>query len=733
MAVFFFMMFSLHRPHATGRSAPAGPTAACICVFLSFDLALLGRRLGRESDSRHRLRHQSESRRVGRLSADRTEFCSANTIPPRSRIRPRRACDSNSSVATRHCRDRLPLSKPDSRRKSPTKIPNFLRFVQNTRSQPEAFMHARIRRRARSLYISRAVAALNPRHRRRPTSPRLLRRLLAHRTPVGRKNARHPQHRQSPRLHAAPHRASAQRRHAPRQGIRRMDRSPNLKSSASTRTSKHSTCSIPRRKNASSNSSMAARNSPPSSQEPALSAGSNFQSTNRTAPHLQRLLHRRRRHRAARLRQLRHPRRLRAARAHGRLRQRHYRHRALWPLLARHQAQSRRRTRRRRLPHLFRSARRRLLRRAKLFRKAPWRPRDGVQRGSVQTCPFYSGDPLTPGIGATTDAKRLKIEDAPTHHKNSRAPDFLRRRAAACSRPSTGPRRSRRAGAAALPITYRIGPGPAKVHLKVFPTGTSKPLYDVIAKIPGSKFPDEWVIRGNHHDAWVNGAEDPISGMDAVSKKLARSASCSSRLEAQAHHHLLRVGRRRARPARFHRMGRRHTPTNSQKTPSPTSIPTPTAAASLHVEGSHTLEKFANDVARDIARPRNETLRLEALATPDIANAHPIRSARQEAAPARRPSHRRARLRLRPRRVPEFPRHRRRSISASAVKMSGGIYHSIYDDFYWYTHFSDTDFVYGRALAQTAGTTVMRLADADLLPFRIHRFRRHDADVRQGV
>src|SRR5947207_14938318 len=53
---------------------------------------------------------------------------------------------------------------------------------------------------------------------------------------------------------------------------------------------------------------------------------------------------------------------------------------------------------------------------------------------------------------------------------------------------------------------------------------------------------------------------------------------------------------------------------------------------------------------------------------------------------------------------------------------AGGIYHSIYDDFYWYTHFSDTEFVYGRALAQTAGTAVMRLADAELLPLDFANF-----------
>src|SRR5207244_12921294 len=68
----------------------------------------------------------------------------------------------------------------------------------------------------------------------------------------------------------------------------------------------------------------------------------------------------------------------------------------------------------------------------------------------------------------------------------------------------------------ALPLTYRIGPGPAKVHLKVAFNWDRRPIYDVVARLEGSTFPDEWVMRGNHHDAWVNGASDPLSGMVCV-------------------------------------------------------------------------------------------------------------------------------------------------------------------------------------------------------------------------
>src|ERR1019366_445727 len=113
----------------------------------------------------------------------------------------------------------------------------------------------------------------------------------------------------------------------------------------------------------------------------------------------------------------------------------------------------------------------------------PYRPEGGVQRGSVMDTE-YPGDPLTPGVGAIKDAKRLSLKEAKTI--------------------TTIP---------VLPISYRIGPGPAKVHLVVKSNWDLKTIYDVIAKIPGSETPEQWVIRGNHHDAWVNGADDPISGM----------------------------------------------------------------------------------------------------------------------------------------------------------------------------------------------------------------------------
>lgn len=127
-----------------------------------------------------------------------------------------------------------------------------------------------------------------------------------------------------------------------------------------------------------------------------------------------------------------------------------------------------------------------------------WRPATGVQRGSVLDMAIYPGDPLTPGIGATQNAKRLPIGEAETILKIPVMPisysDAQPLLAALAGRVAP------EAWRGALPMTYHLGPGPAKVHMAITSEWTQKPIYDVIAKIQGSDYPDEWVVRGNHHD-----------------------------------------------------------------------------------------------------------------------------------------------------------------------------------------------------------------------------------------
>src|SRR5215472_7814349 len=144
----------------------------------------------------------------------------------------------------------------------------------------------------------------------------------------------------------------------------------------------------------------------------------------------------------------------------------------------------------------------------------PMRPPGGIQRGSVIDMSLYPGDPLTPGIAATSDAKRLPISNAPTIMKIPTIPisyaDAQVLLASLRGPVAPAPWRG------ALPITYDVGPGTAPVHLAVKSDWQLHPVFDVIATMKGSAWPDQWVVRGNHHDGWVFGASDPLSGQVAL-------------------------------------------------------------------------------------------------------------------------------------------------------------------------------------------------------------------------
>src|SRR5207237_1395736 len=148
-----------------------------------------------------------------------------------------------------------------------------------------------------------------------------------------------------------------------------------------------------------------------------------------------------------------------------------------------------------------------------VYPKGPFRNENGAQRGSVMDMPVHPGDPLTPGVGATKDAKRLDRKDAEVITKipvlpisYSDALPLLRELAG-----PVAPTDWR----GALPITYHLGPGPARVHLKLEFDWKMVTARNVIARLAGSEHPDQWIVRGNHYDAWVNGASDPISGLVA--------------------------------------------------------------------------------------------------------------------------------------------------------------------------------------------------------------------------
>ena len=353
-----------------------------------------------------------------------------------------------------------------------------------------------------------------------------------------------------------------------------------------------------------------------------------------------------------------------------------------------------------------------------VFPKGPMRPKEGVQRGSVQDSSVFMGDPLTPGIGATADAKRLAIKDAQSLTKIPVLP---------ISYSDAQPLLQAIAGPVApgdwrggLPFTYHIGPGPAKVHLKVFSNWNMATLYDVIGKIPGATIPDEWIIRGNHHDAWVNGAEDPISGMVAVLE------------EARAMGELVKQGWKPKRtmiycawdgeePGLLGSTEWVETHVDDLRKHAVVYINSDSNSRGFFgLEGSHTFEHFINDVARDVQDPETKLSVWKREQMKELENAG--------SAEARREIRERHDLRLDMLGggSDHAPFINFAGVASLGIEFGGedrgGIYHSIYDDFYWYTHFSDTDFVYGRALSQAGGTAMMRLADADLLPLQFTDF-----------
>jgi N-acetylated-alpha-linked acidic dipeptidase len=345
-----------------------------------------------------------------------------------------------------------------------------------------------------------------------------------------------------------------------------------------------------------------------------------------------------------------------------------------------------------------------------------WRSNEGVQRGSVMDMPLYPGDPLTPGVGASEGAKRLPLSEAKTITKIPVLPisyGDAKPLLGALQGPVAPPN-----WRGALPLTYHVGPGPAKVHLKVKSNWDTKRLYDVIIRIPGSGEPDVWVVRGNHHDAWVNGAEDPVSGTSAELEEARGLAEllkqgwqpkrtiiyCVWDGEEEGLLGSTEWAEQHADELRQHAAVYINSDGNGR--------------GYLRMEGSHSLEKFMNGVAKDVDDPEKDYPAWKRLRLEQIANA---------------PAEDRDKVRDEIRKRDDLRMGALGSGSdytafldhlgiaslnlAYGGEDGGGIYHSVYDDFYWYTHFADTDFRYGRALSQTVGLAVMRLADADLLPY----------------
>ena len=353
-----------------------------------------------------------------------------------------------------------------------------------------------------------------------------------------------------------------------------------------------------------------------------------------------------------------------------------------------------------------------------VYPEGPFKNDSGVQRGSVMDMPTYPGDVLTPGIGATADARRLPKEEAPTITQIPVLPISYR---------DALPLLEAMGGAVVpnewrggLPITYHLGPGPARIRLKLEFDWKMVTAYNVIARLEGSQYPDEWIIRGNHHDGWNHGAADPISGLIALlseAKAMSRLASDGvgpartviyAAWDAEepgligstewAEHH--------AAELQEHAVAYLNTDGNGR--------------GFVNIGGSHVLERFFNEVIADIDDPQtgvsvkerrranlsinssNENTRTEAKNRSDL-RISPLGSGSD---------------------YTPFLQHL--GIASANIgfggESAGGSYHTMYDTYEHYSKWIDPGLVYGEVLAQVAGHATLRLANAPRLPFEFKGF-----------
>ncbi len=347
-----------------------------------------------------------------------------------------------------------------------------------------------------------------------------------------------------------------------------------------------------------------------------------------------------------------------------------------------------------------------------VYPKGAFKHESGVQRGSVMDMPQYTGDVLTPGVGATGRAKRLDIDEAQTLTKIPVLPISYRDALPLLS--AIGGEVVPDEWRGALPITYHIGPGPATVRIKLEFNWDRVEIYNVVARMEGSRFPDEWVIRGNHHDGWNHGAADPISGLVALLAearsvgRLAASGTRPARTLIYAAWDAEEPGligstewvEQHAADLKKNAVAYINTDGNSR--------------GFIDIDGSHVLEKFFNQIIDEIDDPQTS------VSVADRKRAH-IRVTGDDDAKAEVKERDDLRLDAMGSGSDYTPFIQHLGISAADLGFQGegdgGSYHTLYDTYEHYSTWRDPEFVYGVTLASAAGRATLRLANAHVLPF----------------
>jgi N-acetylated-alpha-linked acidic dipeptidase len=352
-----------------------------------------------------------------------------------------------------------------------------------------------------------------------------------------------------------------------------------------------------------------------------------------------------------------------------------------------------------------------------VYPKGAYRNEWGAQRGSVADMPLFPGDPLTPGVGATEGAKRLDVKGAPTLTKIPVLPISYGDALPLLN--ALGGPVAPQGWRGALPLTYHVGPGPATVHLKLEFNWDIKPIFDVIARLKGSERPDEWVVRGNHHDAWVNGAQDPISGMVTLLEE-ARAVGELAKTGWKPKRTIIYCAWDGEEPGLLGSTEWAETHADELQKHAVVYVNSDSNGRGfLEAAGSHTLEKFMNEVARDVTDPEKK------IPVRDRLRARRILDGSAE---ERKEARERADLRIGAlgsgSDYTPFLQH----LGIASLNLGyggeddGGSYHSVYDSFDHYTRFGDPTGDYAVAMAQTGGRVTLRFADADTLPLSFDNF-----------
>ena len=362
-----------------------------------------------------------------------------------------------------------------------------------------------------------------------------------------------------------------------------------------------------------------------------------------------------------------------------------------------------------------------------VYPKGAWRPDHGVQRGSVLDIPVESGDPLTPGVGATADAKRIPIAEAKVLMKIPALPISY-----ADAQPllaALGGPVAPKAWRGALPITYHVGGGQmdggrARVHLAVQSDWSLKPLYDVIGVMKGSEHPDEWVLRANHRDGWVFGAWDPLSGQSAMLEE-ARSLGELAKAGWRPKRTIVYASWDGEEPGLLGSTEWAETHADELKAKAVVYVNTDSnTRGMLQAGASYSLQRLITEAAADVKDPETGSSALD--------RAQALLEVRGAAADATEDAKRSAKAAASGADLPisalgsgsdytPFLQH----LGIASINFEfggegeqGGVYHSQYDTYEHYARFGDPGMAYGVAMAKTGGRLVMRAADADVVPLQ---------------